>query len=108
MNGMSIHQPQLKLVFAPMIGVNIQTYYGIEDPDLQDAIDTAIPFINRHVSYLNTKNNVPTPWAARCVHKYSHGRNYPVYEHLKDGLHPDDPTAKKIAKSFIHAVQVMY
>ena len=101
-------QPLMKLIFAPLIGVDIYEYYHLDDHELQDAINTAIPFINRHISYLNSNNNVPTPWTARCVHKYSHGRNYTVYEHLRDGLHPNSSSAKKIAKAFIHAVQVMY
>ena len=100
------HLPQIRLVFSPMIGVDIHRYYHMLDNDLQDAINTAIPFINRHVSYLNVENNVPTPWTARCVHRHSNGRDYPVYEHLHDGLHPTSASAVKIAKAFIRTVQI--
>ena len=71
----------------------------------QQVLDEAVVEINRRITELNKKNNVPTTWLSTVVHSYYRGKHHHNYKRLRDGCHPDEVTKKKWGKLIIKSVR---
>lgn len=71
-------------------------------PD-QQTLNMSVLQINREITAINKKNNVPTTWVGGIVHAYFKNTNHHQYIRLYDGCHLNDNTkeawAAQIGKS---------
>ena len=64
--------PTAVVVYAPIIGLSLSTYLKDYNETHQEAVDTTVLRLNKHIAGINRDNEIPTPWTAAAVHKNRH------------------------------------
>ena len=74
-------------------------------PEMQDMLNEAVFFINRHITEINESHNMATPDLEAAICEKRAGKATRVhYTRFVDGVHPTDRTQKKWAKKLLRAI----
>lgn len=98
--------PDVKLVFAPLTGVNLCAYNELsERHPQQDLLNTTIIAINDSISQFNREINAVTPRTASLFHRKRECGSYTHrYYHLSDGYHLSPTASEYWAKQLARAI----
>lgn len=103
-----------KLCFVPEPGADLVRYNRVSHPvpwdvliiqeELEDRLESLL-FTTRR---LNDKLHMPTPWTMNITHARRNGQLLPIYDRLRDGLHPALWQIKKLATVLIEFTRGYY
>lgn len=94
---------QCKLCFVPEPGADLIRYNQVVHPVpwnvliIQEELEDKLEWLLFTTRRLNEKLNMPTPWTMNITHARRNGNLLPIYDRLRDGLHPALWQIKKLA-----------
>ena len=98
--------PAARIVFCPLVGselARVVNAHTTSDMD-QTTVDEAIWDFNSEVFRINKERGTYCPALQFQVHRYCKGKKRRYYEHLQDGLHPNEFLKEKWAQQFLKAM----
>ena len=99
--------PAVRITICPLYGLDIGRFNKSDhEYRYQGALNEAILLINQHISRVNERNRVRTPFLCNVIHRYRPKRRsyIALYDRLIDGLHPGDYALERIADYLIRCI----
>lgn len=111
-NNFELMYTSTKLCILPEPGLDLIRYNNTPNPvprymlELQEDMEDGLKYLQKITSHLNSSMGMETPWFLDITHARRHRRLIPVYDRLRDGLHPGYNLRRKICKILVkHAFE---
>lgn len=96
-----------KMCFVPEPGADLIRYNQVHHPVpwqaliIQEELEDKLEMLLLTTRRLNDKMHMPTPWTMNITHARRNNNLLPIYDRLRDGLHPSMNQVKKLASVLI-------
>ena len=103
---MSEAHPAAKVIFCPLVGIDLSRAVSIQliNKHQQEAVNNAIFNFNTQTFKINKRRGNFSPALHNSIHKSIRGTKRSYYDHLQDGVHPDEELREKWAHDLVKAV----
>ena len=103
---MSKSHPAAKVIFCPLVGIDLSKAVSghLTHASQQEAVDKAVFSFNTQIFKIGKRREVFLPSLHNSIHRSIRGSRRCYYDHLQDGLHPDEGLRQKWAEDFVKAI----